>query len=275
VKYDTGVSDPQRPALDAFYRRLQLPFREDTHMKERLGQEAEPLLEALAFAIEAAGADPLALEYRDALGMSAHLGRCAALWRVTPTALLVCIDAVIEGLDAVGLRSTRELERTLRAVMFEGYCAALEERTQDDVARRAASELRPVRLAPRCWAIIVAGEQAADSLRVALDRACRTMLDADARACLVHLVSAPHEDLASEVFAFDATARMIGVETVFSGVDARWRDAAEGHAELSRILHYETLEEGLQHALQTTGVEIRATGPLARLWSRVAKSQSG
>lgn len=243
-------------------------------MKERLGHEVEPLLEALAFAIEAAGANPLAFEYRDAFGMAAHLGHRAALWRITPTAQLVCIDAIMAGLEAIGRVPTREIEQALRAVVFEGYCAAIEERTRDDVARRAASELRPTRIAPRCWAVFVAGEQMADPLRVALDGACRTMLDADACACLVHLVSAPSEELVSEVFTFDSTARMIGVEAVFCGVDERWRAAAEGRVDLSRIIHYEAFEEGLQHALQVAGVKIRAAGSLARLWERIAGSSS-
>lgn len=269
------MSESQRAALEAFHRHLHLPFREDARVREMLGEEVAPILEALAFAIESAGRDSNAVEYRDALAMAARLGRRAAQWRITPTALLVCVDALMSGLEAMRIGAHREVERAVRAVVLEGFCAAIEERTMDDVALNAATAIRPLRIAPRCWAIFISSGQAAESLRVALDGACRTMLDDDTRVCLVHVAGTPSDEVASEVFSVDATLRMIGAEAVFTGVDEGWRHAARERTDLSSVVHYEGFDEGLRHALRAVGLEIGETGPLARFWRRLGKDQSG
>lgn len=258
-------------ALDAFRAQLRMPFREDAALADDLATEARPVIDALAFAIRAAGQDPRALEYREGLAMGALLGRRAALKRATPTASLVLVDAIAAALDALGCAPESAVRDALRSVLVEGYCAAIEERVRDDAARRAARALVPWRIAPRCWAVIVAGEHAADSLRTALDDACRTMLDFDARACLVHIAvtAEPSEDLACEIFAFDATARMIGVESVFAGVDERWQAAARARFDLTHLALCESLGEGLRRALEISGAEVRESSAIVRRLRRL------
>lgn len=266
-----GEPDEIDRALVAFRGALRVPFREDARLSEELCAEAAPVIDALAFAIRAAGGAPSALEYREGLAMGALLGRRAALQRATPTVSLVLADAIVAALAELGLDTSDEASAALRAVLVEGYCAAIEERIRDDASARAAGALVPWRIAPRCWLILVAGEHAPEPLVTAMDRACRALLDADARSCLVHVAIAGEatEDLAAEIFGWAATARMIGVDAVFSGVDARWREAARARLDPSDLALCATFEEGLGRALELAGAELRESSPIVRRLRRL------
>lgn len=271
------MTDAPDVALDAFRRRLRLPFREDAQLAGDLAVEARPVIDALAFAIRSARSDVHAHEYREGLAMGALLGRRAALHRATPTVALVLADAIAAALAVLGDAPDAEVVDALRSVLVEGYCAAVEERVQDDAAQRAAAALVPWRVAPRCWALIVAGEHAPDPMRTALDRGCRVLLDADARACLVHvaITSEPTEDLAAELFAFHATARMIGVDAVFSGVDDRWIAAARPRLDPSELAICGALGDGLRRALELAGAEVRASSAIVQRLRRLLGGERG
>lgn len=262
-------------AQDAFRRALRVPFQEDARLAEDLTGEASPVLDALSFAVRAAADDPRAIEYREGLAMAALLGRRAALQNATPSVALSLVDALSSALAEIGRAPGARVVATLRTVVVEGYCAAIEERIREDAARRAAAALAPARIAPRCWALILAGDHDAELVTPALDRACRTLLDADARVCLVHLAItvAPTEDLAAAVLGLDATARMIGVEVVWSGLDDRWLGAARPRLDPSHLTIAGTLEEALARALGAAGSELREPSPLLRRFRRLLRNE--
>lgn len=262
-------------AQDAFRRALRFPFREDARLADDLTGEASPVLDALSFAVRAAGDDPRAIELREGLAMAGLLGRRAALQNATPSVALALVDALEVALGETGCTPGARVLSALRTVVVEGYCAAIEERIREDAARRAAAALAPLRIAPRCWALIVAGEQEAELVAPALDGACRTLLDADARVCLVHLAitSLPTEDLAAAVLGLDATARMIGVELVWSGVDERWLAAARPRLDPSHLTIAGSLEQALARALDAAGTELREPSPLLRRFRRLLGSE--
>lgn len=254
------------PAVAAFRSGLGVALRQDARLTADLAGDARPVIEALAFAIATAGDDPTALEYREGLAMGALLGRRAALYKLTPSATMALFDSLANALAAIGSAVPPRVLEALRAVIVEGFCAAIEERMRDDAARRAAEALAPTRIGPDCWAIVIAGEHEPDRLGEALDRAGRVLLDADARACLLHLAVTvdPSEELAAEIFGFDTTARWMGAQCVFSGVDAAWREVARPRIDLDRLAIEETLEAGLKRALAAAGAEIRVASPIVR-----------
>ncbi|WP_236605966.1 hypothetical protein [Sandaracinus amylolyticus] len=258
-------------ALEIFRRTLRVPFREDARLIDDLALEARPVIEALEFAIGSAGADPRALEFREALALGALLGRRASLHRATPSVALVLVDALEAALVAIDRAPAPAVIASLRSVIVEGYCAAIEERVQDDAATRAADALAPARIAPRCFALVVAGEHDPDRLSPALDRAARVLLDADALACLVHVAITlePTEDLAATVLGFDAAARLIGVACVFSGIDERWLAVARPRLDPAHLTIAPSLEEGLARALDAAGTELRESSALVRRFRRL------
>jgi hypothetical protein len=255
-------------AVAAFRGALRVPFREDAALGGDLSEEARPVIDALAFAI-ACTADPLALEYREGLAMAALLGRRAALHRATPTVALSLVEAIVAALGAIERAPDPRTVDALRSVTVEGYCAAVEERVRAETTGRAAELLAPVRIAPRVWLVIVAGEHAPDSLTAALDRAGRVLLDSDACACLVHVAAAPSEDLAAELLAFDATARLVGAQCVFTGFDARWRAAALPRIDPAHATIAESFEDGLRRVLAATDLELHATSPMLQRLRRM------
>lgn len=248
-------------ALAAFRQALRFPFREDAALADDLSAEARPVIDALAFAIAAAPRDPLAIEHREALAMCTLLGRRAALQRATPSVAVGLVDAIEAALAAIDRRPQPVIVVAVRAVILEGYCAAIEERVAADGASAAARSLAPQRLAPHCWLLIVAGDHAAETLARALDRAGRTLLDGDCRACLLHsmLTVEPAEDLAAAIFGFDATARLVGAQCVFSGLGDRWLALAR---DPHQLLVEPRFEDALRRALALVGAEIREASPI-------------
>lgn len=258
-------------AVEAFRRGLRLPFREDARLAADLADEVRPVIEALAFAVAAAGEDPTAIEFREGLAMGALLGRRAALQKATPSVALALVEGVAGALAAIGRDVPPRVVEALRSVIVEGFCAAIEEQVRDDAARRAAEALVPMRIAPHCWVMILAGDHAPERLGDAFDRAGRVLLDAGARSCLVHVAipRPPSEELASEIFAFDATVRLVGAHCVFSGISAEWRAAAHPRTDLTLLAIEESLEAGLRRALAAAGAEIRVTSPIVRRLRRL------
>lgn len=260
--------DPIDRAALAFRRALRVPFREDAALGDDLAAEARPVLDALSFGIAAAPDDPGALEHREALAMGALLGRRAALLRATPSVALAMVEAIDAALREIDRAPSTALIEALRAVIVEGYCAAIEERVQTDAARRAAETLVPQRIAPHCWLVIVSGEHAADALREGLDRAGRTLLDGDARACLVHvaLTIEPTEDVAAELFGFDATARLVGAQCIFTNVSPAWRAIAR---DPEHLVFAPSFEEALRRGLALAGSELREPSAIVQRLRRL------
>lgn len=260
--------DPIERAVEAFRQALRVPFREDAALGDDLAQEARPVIDALSFGIASAPDDPSAIEHREALAMGALLGRRAALQRATPTVALALVDAIATALASIDRAPTQRLIDALRAVIVEGYAAAIEERVQTDVARRSAATIVPQRIAPHCFLVIVPGEQDAEAMRDALDRAGRTLLDGDARACVVHLAltNEPTEDVAIELFGFDATARMIGVQCVFTNVTAGWRAIAR---DPEHLVIASSFEDALRRTLSAAGAELREPSAIVQRLRRL------
>jgi hypothetical protein len=80
------------------------------------------------------------------------------------------------------------------------------------------------------------------------------MLDADASVAIVDVsqLDEPNRERARAMFAAEEIARMLGATCIFSGVDARWRRAAEdAHVNLDQIRIVPTLAEAIDaaHAL--------------------------
>ncbi len=263
---------------DAYVRAA--PFRQDRNSAEELGLEAAPAVEALTFALSHASRQDVNVpEYREALALFSLLGRRAGTLGVTPTSALSIVPSIASALDALGTRVSPGVVDALQIVLLEGFVAAREERIVADAAARARESVPIYRIAPRCVVMILAGEHDADSLREIVEELGRRMFAADASSCLVDLtwLSGATPEGSAEVFAADATARMLGASCVFTGVDEAWQRAArDGRVSLDLVRIEPGFEEGLRIVLDLAGYELRAQRPpltrsILELWRRRKK----
>lgn len=250
----------------------------DRERADALAIEARPVAEALLEGLSSAErVDAEANELREAIALASLLGRKAGDLDLTPTGALEVAPALVAAVAGEGHAEASELEPTLRAVCLEGYVAAREERLEERAARRAAEAIPVVELVPRCIVVLPSGLQSAEELERLADDVGRRLLDRDARACLVHAAGLrePDRERASQLFALQATCRMLGVRCVFSGVGPAWREAAEeAHLDLTDLHLAPTLSAGLGAALEACGYELRERpalgGVLRRLVGRKA-----
>ncbi len=254
-------------ATSAFRAELRMPFQQDTRLSDALAVQAGPALEALAFAIRAGVSAGDALELREGLSLCALLGRHGALRGLTPSGALVLVEALVAALRSMGLEVAPELHASSRSVVLEGYCATIAVGLRDEVARRAAASLGVHRIAPGCSLLAIGSGHVAETLRDALDRIGRRLLDAGACACVV-VVSGDaleNEEVVLEILGFDATARMIGVRAIFVGLELDRHPEIRFGGEVQRA---SSLEEGMASALAHADLELKAVSPA---WTRIRR----
>ena len=253
-----AVRDRERleRALSTFERSLRvacpaLPAR----VREDLEAESAPLIGTLV----AAGSGANTSERHEALALATLLGRRIATIGESPTTTLATYDAILDALEALAIETPAA---ALRAAIVEGFAAAVDERARTEMIARASQSLLPITVSARVVLLVIAGCEDADAVAQALVRLGRAALDADAKACLVH-VSFPHEpdrDLLAEIAAFDGSAQMIGARAIFSGTPVALAALAAHAPSLATAASF---EDALRRGLEAAEQEVR---PASRLW---------
>lgn len=187
-----------------------------------------PLLEELPVEERASG-DFSSFEFRECLTVLTLLGRRLALLDLTPTAALEVVDIALRAVEAEGDPPTAAFDGRARTAVVEGFVRGREERVSEDAEQRAAQPVRPLRVDSSTFALIVTGTHEAEVLTEHVDTLGRAMLDADADLAIIDLsqLGEPNRERARAVFAAEEITRMLGAHCIFSGVDPRWRAAAE------------------------------------------------
>ena len=185
------------------------PFREDRVAAEELMTEASPVLESLL----APGEHPEGRTH-EALAMVALLGRRAAGLGVTPSAM----HALFRGLAEQASAENGVPALEIISLGIEGYVAE-----RDELAQRRSRELAQravpiVELVPTVFALFLHGHHEAEEIAAINDALGKRMLHGAARSLLVDATGFenPTREIASEIFAADATALMIGTPCVFA-----------------------------------------------------------
>ena len=271
--------------------RAEATFEADRALAQELGMEARPAVHALGLAVEL---DPLvekdspaelhaversadgpravelgpeigpqpephaSLDQHEALAMATLLGRRAAVLGATPSGATLVVPALCAALKRP-LRAS--LRRALEVAVMEGFVLGREEMVRAAAARSAAAALAPVRLTERSFLLMLAGTHEPELLEEVLDEFARQVLRADALSSLIDVRGLQPIDRAtvSVVFAAQASARMIGAQCIFSGVDARWREAMRSAAIREDDLEtYERFRPALHAVLAREGLEVRS-----------------
>ena len=209
-----------------------------------------PLLEELPVAERAKG-DFSSFEFRECLTVLTLLGRRLALLDLTPTAALQIVDLALRAIEAADDPPTSAFRQRARTAVVEGFVRGREERVDQTAARRAAQPVRPLRVDASTFALIITGTHEPEVLTEHVDALGRAMLDADASTAIVDLsqLGEPSHERARAVFASDEIARMLGAHCVFSGVDPRWRAAAEdARIRLEELHLVRTFADAIEHA---------------------------
>lgn len=231
---------------------------------------AQALLEGLA---HASAVEPEAPELREAMALASLLGRRAGDLGVTPSGALAVVPVLLDVASAeAGAVDAGALEEPLAAVCLEGYVAAREERLEERAVRRAADAIPLVEVVPGCFAVLPAGRQSADELERVADEVGRTLLERDARACLVHAggLAPPDHGRVAPLFAIHGACRMLGVPCIYSGLSDAWRRAAAAAPlDLSDVRLEPTFARGLAAALDAVGLETRPRAALGQVLRRL------
>lgn len=224
-----------------------------------LRAEAAPVLETLLAALESGSRS----DEHEALALTALLGRRVATLELSPTTALASIEAMIAAARAAGLSVELRLERSLRAAAMEGLGAAIDERARARMIERAAASLVPTIVSPRVVMLVIAGCDDADAIAQGLARLGRTSLDADARACIVHVSLAGEvpDDALAEIAAFEGSAHMIGARAIYSGTPFALQALA---ARAPHLTIASTFEDALRRGLEAAEHELRPASLLTR-----------
>lgn len=254
-------------------------FAQDKAAASDLEAELVPVLEALADASPGAALNAASLEAREALAMTNLFGRRVASRAVTPSAAFVALDAFLLAVRECCDASDQELLRTLSAVYFEGHSAAREEFLLAKERSDSAASQPILVLQKGCVALVLSGHHEPDALAEIVDRFARALLRLDARACVVDVthLALPTSARAAEVFAADASARMLGVTCFISGVDDAWREAAQKARVPIEVMRVEpTFDSAVRSALQASGYRLDESGGLlTRILNRVGGRRTG
>jgi hypothetical protein len=224
-----------------------------------LRAEAAPVLETLIAALESGARS----DEHETLALVALLGRRVATLDLTPTTALAAIDAMLEAARGVELAVSVRLERVLRAAAMEGLGAAIDERARAQMIERAGASLVPTIVSPRVVMLVLAGCDDADAIAQALARLGRASLDADARACIVHVSLAGEipDDALAEIAAFEGSAHMIGARAIYSGTPFALQALA---ARAPHLTLASTFEDALRRGLEAAEHELRPASFLTR-----------
>ena len=198
---------------------------------EQLAAEASPLLPLLGElpVDERARGDYESFGFRECFAVLTLLGRRLALLDLTPTAAIQIVRLALRCVDGAEEVATGRFAQQAVAAAVEGFVLGREERVAQTADERAAKPLRPLRIDETAFALIASGAHEPAALSECVDALGRAMLNADVEICIVDLtqLGEPSRERATAVFAADEIARMLGGVCFFSGVDSRWRAAAE------------------------------------------------
>lgn len=228
-------------------------------LRRELEAESAPVLETLLGAVSEGNAS----EEHEAHALATLFGRRVATLAQSPTTALSSLDAIVEATALAGVAVPAPLATSMRAAAMEGFMAAVDERARTEMVERAGQSLVPVIASPKVVLLVVAGCDDAEAIAQALARLGRAALDADAKACLVHASFArePERDVALEIAAFDASARMIGARAIFSGTPVALH-ALAAHAPALTLAS--TFEDALRLGLDAAEQRVRPSSLLAR-----------
>ncbi len=198
---------------------------------QEIAFEVAPLLPLLSeLPTEArAGGDYESFEFRECFTVLTLLGRRLALVDLTPTGV---IQIVLLALDSVAGSDESPPDGFVRPVVaaaVEGFVLGREERVAQAAEERAAQPLKPLRIDEVAFALIASGVHEPAALSDCVDALGRAMLKADVEVAVVDLtqLGEPNRERAAAVFAADEITKMLGGVCYFTGVDSRWKAAAE------------------------------------------------
>ena len=241
-------------------------FREDRALAEELTMLAEPVLEALSRAsLEPADCRSL----RDVYALLALLCQRAAALDATASVAVTLPAALVQALRAAEVELDAALLDELSLVATEAYCAARDERTQQQLRRAAAESQVCFNLAPRCRAVVLAGSHREPDLSPTLERMARELLRDNIAACLLELsrLSPIEEDVARAVGRFCAHAATLGVQTFVVGASTWLRERFAEWSLAGPPLHFvQEQDRAVALALGAVGLHLRPRRRWARLF---------
>jgi len=198
---------------------------------EEIAFELAPLLPLLSElpAEQRAGGDYESFEFRECFAVLTLLGRRLALLDLTPTATIQIVLLALSSITGSADSPTDGFARPVLAAALEGFVLGREERVAQIAESRAAKPLKPLRIDEAAFALIASGVHEPAALSECVDALGRAMLNADIDVAVVDLtqLGEPNRERAAAVFAADEITRMLGGVCFFTGVDSRWKAAAE------------------------------------------------
>jgi anti-anti-sigma regulatory factor len=270
-------SDDSDATLGVFRAELEgsLPFREDAALLRALIVDVPAALSALRSGYLASdqpctGASRGLLS--EGFSLFSLLCRRAGLLGATPTACLALARAALAALKSEGLVLTAACADDLAVVAVEGFSAGRDELRERALRTIARESQVLVTLAPRCFALFLAGSLLHEQLERLLDDWARQLFRADTRSVLLD-ISRLHEageDSARAIVAFASTLTGIGVALCLYEPTERF--AAWFHKlDLSGrgARHSREPGEALARTLAAAGYELRTRGRLGELIDKV------
>jgi len=193
--------------------------------------EVAPLLPLLSElpAEERAGGDYESFEFRECFTVLTLLGRRLALLDLTPTTAVQVVLLALRAVDGSDESPAGGFVRPVVAAAVEGFVLGREERVAQTAEARAAKPLKPLRVDEAAFALIASGVHEPTALSECVDALGRAMLNAGVEIAIVDLtqLGEPNRERAAALFAADEVTRMLGGACFFTGVDSRWKAAAD------------------------------------------------
>lgn len=242
------------------------PFREDRALADELMAECLPVVDALTHGAASAPAAPT----HEAMAMLTLLGRRAGTIGATPTAAYTLFDALLEESGFSHVAGDPHGHHRLISLALEGFYAGREERLVANGHQLAREAIPLVELAPRVHALFIYGRHQPEDIAATVDVFGAQLLHKDAASAFVDATGfqAPTHETASEIFAADASARMLGVPCVFA-INADLLELLANVSVDASLLHTESdATSGLRRALELAGIKIHEKrsllGPIRR-----------
>jgi hypothetical protein len=252
-----------------------LPFREDALLLRALLVDLPPALSALRSGYLASD-QPCAAASRGVLSegfaLFNLLCRRAGLLGATPTACLVLARAALTALKSEGLALTAACADDLAVVAVEGFSAGRDELRERALRTIAGESQVLLTLAPRCFALFLAGSLLHEQLERLLDDWARQLFRAETRSALLDSsrLHEAGEDSARAIVAFASTLSGLGVALCIYEPTERF-DAWFHKLGLSARGVRQSSEPGaaLARTLAAAGYELRTRGRLGELIDKV------
>jgi len=214
-----------------------------------------PLLSELPAEQRQSG-DYESFEFRECFTVLTLLGRRLALLDLTPTTAVRVVQLAVRSVDGSNEAREEGFRQHAVAAAIEGFVLGREERVAHSLETQAAKPLKPLRVDDAAFALILSGVHEPAVLGDCVDALGRAMLDADIEIAIVDLtqLGEPNRERATAAFAADEVAKMLGGICFFTGVDFRWRAAAdEAHIPLDAMHIAPNLAEAIGAARQVSG----------------------